>query len=73
MTSYLASWYNYLFKKDCEEDNDEYKENYLAEQLVDLEYVSEQEAKQNDKVDNVDIPNDTICFQRTGIIIYLLY
>ncbi|KPI94995.1 putative RNA helicase armi [Papilio xuthus] len=56
--------------KDCEEDNDEYKENYLAEQLVDLEYISEQEKKQNDKVDNVDVPNNAICFQRTGVITF---
>ncbi|KPJ08684.1 putative RNA helicase armi [Papilio machaon] len=70
MVSYIASWFNYLFNKDCEEDNDDYKENYLAEQLVDLEYVSEQEEKQNDKVENVDIPNNAICFQRTGVITF---
>lgn len=67
MFSYLLSAFNYFFSKHSEIDSDDDKEDFLAEQLVELEAVQLQEDY------NVDlpatpkvIPRNTQCFQRTG-------
>ncbi|CAH2050627.1 unnamed protein product, partial [Iphiclides podalirius] len=71
MLSYISSWFNYLFNKESNEDSDDdCKENYLAEQLVDLEYIIRHEEKTSESIDASPIPNDAICFQRTGVITF---
>lgn len=66
MFSYVRSLFSYLFyKPDEDEDEDYQKENFLAEQLVDLEAINEE--YQNDEQSDSDIPRDAVCFQRTGL------
>lgn len=66
MLSYISSWFNYLFSSVSNEETDDYKEDYLAEQLVDLEYIVRQEEKSEKPINTPQIPNDAICFKKTG-------
>ncbi|XP_028158761.1 probable RNA helicase armi [Ostrinia furnacalis] len=69
MISYIKSFFSYLFYKPVEEADDDEKENFLAEQLVDLEAVNEEYTWNEESA--TDIPRDAVCFQRTGIVTYL--
>lgn len=68
MLSYISSWFNYLFSSVSNEETDDYKEDYLAEQLVDLEYIVRQEEKSGKTINTPQIPNDAVCFKKTGNI-----
>lgn len=68
MFSYLISAFNYFFPKSYQnaDDEDDDKEHFLSEQLLELE------ADQQDRY-NIDIPatpaqipRHTECFERTG-------
>ncbi|XP_068626233.1 probable RNA helicase armi [Battus philenor] len=71
MLSYLTSWFKHLLSKDSDEDSeDDQKENYLVEQLIDLEYISCQEEKSVEENATPQVSKDIICFQRTGVITF---
>lgn len=62
MLSFLKSIFSY-FASETDEDNDYEKENFLAEQLVDLESSN---AHNYEQEDSTVIPRDALCYQRTG-------
>lgn len=65
MFSYIFSFFNNIFSKQTlDEDDEETKENFLAEQLLDIEILKE-ETVVNETVNN-EIPRNVACFQRTG-------
>ncbi|XP_059050949.1 probable RNA helicase armi isoform X2 [Achroia grisella] len=68
MLSYLLSFFNNLFSNDAEED-DSVKEEFLAEQLLDLEIHCEQNDSVSKPIEQA-VPQNAICFQRTGIVTY---
>ncbi|CAK1602239.1 unnamed protein product, partial [Parnassius mnemosyne] len=71
MLSFIWSWFNHFFTSDCNEDSDdEFKENFLAEELVDLEIIGKHEENAIKTVEITQIPNDAVCFQRTGVITF---
>ncbi|KAM3967887.1 LOW QUALITY PROTEIN: putative RNA helicase armi [Aphomia sociella] len=69
MISYLVSLFNNIFNKSSEED-DSVKEDFLAEQLLDLEILSEKNQRESAPVQQ-QIPRNAFCFRRTGIITYI--
>lgn len=65
MFSYMFSFFNNIFSKQTlDEDDEETKENFLAEQLLDIEILKE-ETVVTETVNN-EIPRNVACFQRTG-------
>ncbi|KAI5644922.1 AAA domain-containing protein [Phthorimaea operculella] len=70
MLSYLFSFFNYFTAKP--EDNDEDTEEFLAEQLVELEAsAGALEDNPTEEVTGPVIPRSAVCFQKTGVIMYL--
>ncbi|XP_032528460.2 probable RNA helicase armi [Danaus plexippus] len=70
MLSYLYNFLNYLFYKQ-DEESDEDKEMFLAEELLQLEFEAENEASMIDHSYPVEPPKlaaGAVCFQKTGII-----
>lgn len=77
MISYITSFINYFFSKNDVAEDDIDIENYLAEQLLDLEISVKNEQNTNEYEDQysndaVEIPRNASCFQRTGLFINLL-
>ncbi|CAG9796479.1 unnamed protein product [Diatraea saccharalis] len=70
MLSYLKSLFSYFFNDQNEDLCEEVKEDFLAEQLVELEALNEQKYM-NDENEHSDIPRDAKCFQRTGTITFI--
>lgn len=68
MVSYIKSFFSY-FTAQPDEDDDCDKENFLAEQLVDLE-VTNQPYHNDVQENSSEIPRDAICFQKTGMDTY---
>jgi hypothetical protein len=65
MISYIKSLFNYFYNSN---DDDEDREDFLADELVSLEVLKENEY-QNENKQSDGIPRDSKCFQRTGNII----
>ncbi|XP_037867032.1 probable RNA helicase armi [Bombyx mori] len=67
MFSYMSTLFKYLFSKNSEEDDNE-KEDFLAEQLLDLEIINETQNEYDNKTEAHEFPKNTVCFQKTGVI-----
>ncbi|XP_045499637.1 probable RNA helicase armi [Colias croceus] len=67
MWSYLSPIFNYFFSKadDDEEDN---REQFLVDELLDLQCQTEKEEYLENLETVVEIPKNAVCFQKTGII-----
>lgn len=68
MLSYLYNFLNYLFYKQ-DEESDEDKEMFLAEELLQLEFEAENEASMINHSYPVEPPKlaaGAVCFQKTG-------
>lgn len=65
MFSYMSTLFKYLFSKNSEEDDNE-KEDFLAEQLLDLEIINETQNEYDNKTEAHEFPKNTVCFQKTG-------
>ncbi|XP_023946786.2 probable RNA helicase armi [Bicyclus anynana] len=73
MFSYIYTFLNYLFGNNNEEDSDDEKEKFLAEQLFSLELEAEKE--RSVELESVsapvrEVPRNAVCFQKTGLITY---
>ncbi|RVE48139.1 hypothetical protein evm_007199 [Chilo suppressalis] len=73
MFSFLKSLFsNFLYNEKDDGFEDYNKEDFLADQLVELEALSFDEQKyDNNDFEKSDIPRDAKCFERTGIITYM--
>ncbi|XP_026759313.2 probable RNA helicase armi [Galleria mellonella] len=69
MISYLLSFFKFFFNNNSEED-DTKKEDFLAEELLNLE-IQYENSRSEIKVTEQEIPRNAVCFQRTGIITYI--
>ncbi|XP_072941248.1 probable RNA helicase armi [Epargyreus clarus] len=66
---YLKSTeWKFEYDKDVDEQFD--KENYLAEQLLELEYNEERIESMTNVDSEIEIPRNTECIERTGVITY---
>ncbi|XP_053615396.1 probable RNA helicase armi [Plodia interpunctella] len=70
MISYIISFFNNLFAKN-HDDNDDDKENFLAEQLLDLEAEATEPISFESEPQPLEIPRNSICFQKTGIVTFI--
>lgn len=69
MFSYISALLEYVFPKKIEED-DTNKEDFLAEQLLDLEISNQEQVNESsDVVTAPAIPRNAECFQRTGTLV----
>lgn len=73
MLTYLKSFFNsYFNNSSCESEHD--KEEYLAEQLLNIELNEQAIADSNElslRSLNNEIPRDVQCFERTGVVTYV--
>ncbi|XP_049875314.1 probable RNA helicase armi [Pectinophora gossypiella] len=69
MLSYITSFFNYFTQKPEEDDVD--PEEFLAGELMELEANNKEEGYDSYVPEAPTIPNDAICFQRTGVIDYM--
>ncbi|XP_013197184.2 probable RNA helicase armi [Amyelois transitella] len=65
MISYFLSFFSNWFSKNVDDDDDD-KENFLAEELLDLE-VTEPTSYELEPV-QPEIPRGSVCFKKTGIV-----
>lgn len=66
MFSYLSNFLNYLLNNNKNNDDDDEKENFLADELLELELQSEKEKEEIlSDIPDTELTN-TVCFQRTG-------
>ncbi|KAI8438711.1 hypothetical protein MSG28_011124 [Choristoneura fumiferana] len=65
MFTYIFSFFNKFFaKQSVDEDEEQTKENFLAEQLLDIEILKEEQVET--ETVNREIPRNVACFQRTA-------